>query len=104
MIDFLKRHVRIKVRDQTRKLTLYPSAFMLPQWQGIYWLYLDYALQLPDAQSLLLSSSDLSRVKVTRKDPATGKTTEFVVDVPKVRYTPQDLFLRDGDVIEVPEK
>jgi hypothetical protein len=88
------------VRDQTRDLTLNLNLF---DARRIHF-YLNDALQLPEARSLLLSSSDLSRVKVTRKDPATGKTTEFVVDVPKVRNTPQDLFLRDGDVIEVPEK
>ncbi|HET7626692.1 MAG TPA: ankyrin repeat domain-containing protein [Verrucomicrobiae bacterium] len=100
IVSCLERRVRITVRNQTRDLTLKPNG----EDPGVGCFYLNGALRFPDAQSLLLSSSDLSRVKVTRKDPATGKTTEFVVDVPKVRNTPQDLFLRDGDVIEVPEK
>ena len=60
-------------------------------------------LQLPEAKSFLRSSSDLTRVKVTRKNPASGKAQEFVVDTTK-STPPQDLWLHDGDVIEVPEK
>jgi hypothetical protein len=77
------------------------------------------------ARGVLTSSSDLSRVKVTRHDATTGKNHEWIVDCsdhqsqssllnPQVQYTWQfamgnsqhssDLWLRDGDVIEVPEK
>ena len=51
---------------------------------------------------MLRASSDLSRVKVTRRDPATGKKLEWTLDC-SGDHTP-DLWLRDGDVIEVPEK
>jgi ankyrin repeat protein len=84
------------------------------------------------AQSVLTSSSDLSRVKVTRRDVTTGKNHEWIVDcsdhqTSSSQFIPQppstfqmrlaelnynannpqpssDLWLRDGDVIEVPEK
>jgi hypothetical protein len=42
-------------------------------------------------------------VKVTRRDPATGETQEWVLDCSDPNNAP-DLWLRDGDVIEVPEK
>ena len=55
-----------------------------------------------DQSKLIRFSSDLSRVKVTRRDPKTGRKIEWVLDC-RGAYAP-DLWLRDGDVIEVPEK
>ncbi len=52
---------------------------------------------------LLLTTSDLSRVRVTRRDPAAGKSQEWILDETKVDWS-MDFWLRDGDVIEVPEK
>jgi ankyrin repeat protein len=88
-----------------------------------------------EAQAVLTSSSDLSRVKVTRREARTGKTREWIVDcAPEKRAgnsfvnvagasinyatlnmaggslssgslaSTTDLWLRAGDVIEVPEK
>ena len=51
---------------------------------------------------LLLTSSDLSRVKVSRRDPKTGQKLEWVIDCSGSKAP--DLWLRAGDVIEVPEK
>ena len=55
---------------------------------------------------LLRVSSDLTRVRVTRTDPVTKQPTQWIVDLsPGVPYDARtDLWLRDGDVIEVPEK
>ncbi|MDA1276228.1 MAG: ankyrin repeat domain-containing protein [Verrucomicrobia bacterium] len=53
--------------------------------------------------NLLLSSSDLSRVKVTRTDPITKERMEMVLNLETVDPK-TDLWLRDGDAIEVPEK
>lgn len=53
---------------------------------------------------LVLVSSDLARVKVTRRDPATGQKREWVVDCSKGGDSAPNLWLRDGDRIEVPEK
>jgi len=55
------------------------------------------------SSNLLLSSSDLSRVKVTRKDATTGQTREWILDCSKPERAPA-FWLRDGDVIEVPDK
>ena len=52
---------------------------------------------------LLLSSSDRSRVKVKRTDPDTGEVREWTYNVEKDAGH-DDLWVRDGDVIEVPEK
>jgi hypothetical protein len=52
---------------------------------------------------LLLASSGLAHLKVARRDPATGHKQEWIVDCSDSKTAP-DLWLRDGDVIEVPEK
>ena len=53
--------------------------------------------------NVLLASSDLSHVKVTRRDPKTGKKREWILDCSDSKPAP-DFWLRDGDVIEVPDK
>jgi hypothetical protein len=55
-----------------------------------------------DQSKLIRFSSDLTRVKVTRQDPATGKKQQWVVNCSD--KSPPDFWVRDGDVIEVPEK
>jgi ankyrin repeat protein/tetratricopeptide (TPR) repeat protein len=55
-----------------------------------------------DNSKLVRVSSDLSRVKVTRMDPETKKKVEWVIDC--TNPSQADLWLRDGDVIDVPEK
>ncbi|MGA3265225.1 MAG: ankyrin repeat domain-containing protein [Verrucomicrobiota bacterium] len=88
-----------------------------------------------EAQNVLTSDSDLSRVKVTRRDPKTGKPRELILNCggtqrspspagiinlnygiphgipsppgllgPQVSQDSSGPWLRDGDVIEVPEK
>ena len=63
----------------------------------------------PEARRILLSSSDLSRVKIIRRDAKTGKNHEWTVDCSNAIFdqnpdNARDLWLRNGDVIEVPEK
>ncbi len=86
--------------------------------------YLANLLQSPQAQNVLTTDSDPSRVKVTRRDPATGRKREWILPVsnwhpphnefpyglrrpgmngPQSAAEP-NLWLRDGDVIEVPQK
>jgi len=66
-------------------------------------------LNRADARAALTSDSDLSRVKVTRQDPKTGEKREWILDCASAvergygGFGP-DLWLRNGDVIEVPEK
>ena len=52
---------------------------------------------------LLLTSSDLSRTKVTRHDATNGRR-EWTFDLTQSIPEEQDLWLLDGDIIEVPEK
>lgn len=54
------------------------------------------------AREALFSSADLTQVKVTRRDAESGQPSEWIVNCSQ-EQTP-DLWLRDGDVIEVPEK
>jgi ankyrin repeat protein len=121
MANCLKGSAQLVVRDQKVKILLYPN----PGYS-----FIGAVLNGPEAKKVLLSSSDLSHVKVTRRDPATGKKREWVINctpspeaVPASRSFSQrlqaitersrsdgqfgaapDLWLRDGDVIEVPEK
>jgi ankyrin repeat protein len=71
-----------------------------PDQQSTFWLY-----DVMHQANVILTSSDLSRVKVTRKDAATRKTIELTLDLRKQDPNPANaLWLRDGDVIEIPEK
>jgi hypothetical protein len=60
-------------------------------------------LNQPEAQTILRSSSDLSRVKVTRRDLQTGQIQTWTVDCSDAKNLP-DLRVRNGDVIDVPGK
>ncbi len=53
--------------------------------------------------NLLLTSSDLTRVKVTRIDPASETKKEMILNLEQTD-TQADLWLRDGDIIDVPER
>jgi cytohesin len=55
------------------------------------------------SSGLLLASSDLSRIKVTRTDPVKGEKREYILDCSESQPAP-NFWLRDGDVIEVPDK
>ncbi|MDR3378340.1 MAG: ankyrin repeat domain-containing protein [Verrucomicrobiae bacterium] len=58
------------------------------------------------ARAALTSNSDLARVKVTRQNPQTNKQEEWIVDCSHgdSPVSLSDLWLRAGDVIEVPAK
>lgn len=66
------------------------------------------------AKGALTSNSDLSRVRVSRHEPDTGKEVYWTLDCSHmIQHRPDriypnnnapDLWLRNGDVIEVPEK
>jgi hypothetical protein len=94
LLNFLKGNVQLIVRQQKLELPLFPVA------EGST---VRAILDNQEAQKVLRSSSDLSRVKVTRRDPATGKKHEWILDCHDLNLAP-DLWLHDGDVIEVPEK
>ena len=110
IVNGLKGSVRLEVRGAKVELPVYPNDNAL----------IGSVFNRPEAQATLLSSSDLSRVKVTRVDPATGKKREWILDCSHMskksnlpffpgqsdnpHYNAPDLRLCDGDVIEVPEK
>jgi hypothetical protein len=91
--------VRFVVRGQTAEIAL--GGFT-------YSTHLSQALQRQEVQNILRSSSDFSRVHIKRTDPGTNKDVEFTANVRSIwdSKTPSsdDLWLRDGDVIEVPDK
>ena len=123
LIKCLTRKVEIVVKGQATTITLAPkitgleglegaTAVLVPahgpgfaqSWEPTIFTYTPYWLRPVLLQSkLVLVSSDLSRVKVTRRDPATGQKREWVVDCSDPRQAPS-LWLQDGDRIEVPEK
>jgi ankyrin repeat protein len=116
--DYVKGSAKLIAHGQTVELPFYRLGNQAA---------LGVVLKQPAAQKALLSSSDLSRVKIIRRDPKTGKSGEWILDCRQVEpsanrvvlTTPisyqrmngsnnslasTDLWLRDGDVIEVPEK
>ncbi len=107
----LRRTVELTVKGQSTNLVLTP----LTSWkdENVISLSNDGRAQrlipqfclLPvlNNSGLLRASSDLSRVKVTRLDSASGQTYQLILDCSQ-SDSPPDLWLRDGDKIEVPEK
>ncbi len=84
----LERKVTFVVRGQPNEITM-PG------------LYISSAFEMQNVRSILRSSSDLSRLEVKRIDPVTKKALKLSV---KPNPGPDDFWLRDGDVIEVPDK
>ena len=101
----ITRTVRLTVKGQTTDL---PLQMPLPDNRsGAPGLIAGSAprfclLPALDNSGLLRTSSDLSRVKVTRHNATTGENWERTFDCSAAPYP--DLWLRDGDVIEVPDK
>lgn len=107
MAKCLSREVQVVISGQATKLVLGPTLILfggtqppIAQITTKAPLWLKPALRL---SNLLLASSDLSRVKVTRTDKATGRKREWVLDCSDPKPAPA-FWLRDGDIIEVPEK
>ncbi len=92
----LSRQIEISVKDQTNKITLAPS-----QSPGVLSDF--HILPVLNSSRMLLASSDLSRIKVTRRNATTGQTNEWIVNGSDPYHQP-DLWLQDGDKITVPEK
>lgn len=90
MAECRKGTVNLMVRGKATPLTVWP----VPSEAQV-----GAVLARPEARAALFSSSDLSRVKVVRKADPAG---EWVLDCSG--SASPDLWLRDGDVIEVPEK
>jgi hypothetical protein len=104
----LSRRVTVKIKGEDTLLALGPqfaqTQYMRNAFEHDYSLTpASFMLRYVLANSKLVRvSSDLSRVKVTRVDPQTRKKQEWVIDCTDPKQS--DLWVRDGDVIEVPEK
>ena len=96
ILNHLEGHAQLAVHGQKVELPLDPFGTDAALYNVVH---------QSEAQKVILSSSDLSRVKVSRQDANTGEKHEWVLDC---SHPPQDskddLRLRDGDVIEIPEK
>ena len=101
----LKRTVTVRIGAERKAVELSPNTTGsgFPVQFSVRWAL--------ESSGLLRASSDTSRVKVIRLDSKTGKTSERVVDssnpsnvFPTNGDPNTKLWLRDGDVIEVPEK
>jgi hypothetical protein len=120
----LTRQVQIVINGQATNVTLTPQIFYVgetkePAIRAVMNPELDQARRRGEPyieantpfwlrpvlheSKLVLTSSDLSRVKVTRRDAASGQKLERVVDCSPTSPAP-DFWLRDGDKVEVPEK
>ena len=116
----LKREVEIMVKGETTTLTLVlPNLQQNPQpvpggvilggigdqesWKNIRSFRLKEVI---NSANVVRISSDLSRVKVKRMDTKTGQVQELMFDLSDAAPSDArtDLWLRDGDVIELPEK
>jgi len=107
----LTRHLQITVNGQTTnfvvspQITIESARFPLEQPIMKVTLITDEPFMLwpvLNESKTLLASSDLSRVKIKRKDAA-GKVHEWTVDCSDSN-SPPNFWLRDGDEISVPEK
>ena len=99
----LARKLTISVKDQTVPLTLYPSLVVEGgKLTGLADNRPFMLMKVLEESKVLRSSSDLSRVKITRRFAASGQQQSWVIDCSGGRFP--DLWLRDGDVIEVPDR
>jgi ankyrin repeat protein len=106
----LARKITAVVKGQPQTVTLLPgvtdsfSQHELSLSNPFIAITLQFHLkEALNGSAQLLSTSDFTRVKVRRVDPTTGQPHEWVFNEQTVDPD-NDLWLRDGDVIEVPEK
>jgi len=99
--DCLQRKVQFVVKGEATEVKMLPLSTMA---------YLASAMKLSPVRNVLRSTSDLSRLHITRRaDPAIGQPAkELKVDLEAFQRSGKqqwdDLWLRDGDLIEVPER
>jgi ankyrin repeat protein len=107
----LERTVRVTIKGQTTNVALTPFRYADNKPTGHNpWEPRMASFRLNRflrSSGLLLASSDVTRVKIKRTDPATKQVRERIFNLDQINNTnddTNDLWLRDGDVIEVPEK
>ena len=101
----LKRTVTVRIHGETKSVEMAPNmtGSGIPEQFSVRWAL--------ESSGLLRASSDTTRVKIIRLNARTGRTSEWVVDCSNpLNFYPASgdpnpkLWLRNGDVIEVPEK
>ena len=103
IVKCVSREVTLVIKGESTKLNLAPQLIINPPGNDSYLTHASFMLRsVLDNSKLVRVSSDLSRVKVTRVDPDTKKKMEWLIDCTSPSQA--DLWLRDGDVIDVPEK
>jgi ankyrin repeat protein len=90
--DCLKGNVILIAGGQTTQLTLNPAVSTMGSVLGS-----------GEARQALLTSSDLSKVKLTKHDLVSGKPQQWTVDCSNPNKLPE-IWLHQGDIIEVPNK
>jgi len=102
----LARDVEVIIKSKSTKVTLAPEIEVIqtsatePRITGMSPFWIKPALR---KTNLLLASSDLTQIRVKRVDAKTGVKREWVLDCSDSKPAPA-FWLRDGDVIEVPDK
>jgi ankyrin repeat protein len=106
LTNCLARQATVIVKGVSTQLKLLPEVEVTSTslaGDGLDVTYTSFMLRsVLDNSKLVRVSSDLSRVKVTRIDPETKKKQEWTIDC--TNPSQADLWLRNGDVIDVPEK
>lgn len=97
----LSREIEIRIRNQNYRFQLGPVSFRddmkSTQLPGTSVLL----ASVLSASQLLTTSSDLSSISVKRRDPKTGETQQWTITTPAEL---SGFWLREGDVVEIPEK
>ncbi len=106
----VERKVTVELKGQRQTLALGAIMLDLQRHQSldsgspVATIVLPFRLKdVLTGSARLLSTSDLTRVTVRRVDPATGQPREWVFNE-QTMDPANDLWVRDGDVIAVPEK
>jgi ankyrin repeat protein/tetratricopeptide (TPR) repeat protein len=106
LLKCLSRRVTIVIKGTETTVTLAPDIVLDERTGQVLQITSQKSfLLLPvlHESKLLLASSDMSRVRVTRTNPVTGGKEVLTLDCSD-KNQPPDFWLRDGDYIEVPEK
>jgi hypothetical protein len=103
----VQRFITLKIKGDSERIGIFLAGELRngqaePRWVFIPTFHLNPVLA--GVRDLLGSSSDLTRVKVTRPASANQPAHSWTLDASQPDDETNSLWLRDGDVIEVPDK
>jgi ankyrin repeat protein len=99
----LARKIAIVIKGQSKTITLTAGGIFEFSAQPMLTLAPFMIKPALKKSNVLLASSDLSHIKLIRADLSTGQKRELIVDCSDDKPAPY-VWLRDGDIIEVPDK